>query len=580
MTTRPEQEYGPSASGCLALCPQQLRSLRREVVSLQAAMSDVQPQLGPQAVRPFKMFNAQLAGAEAALILTGSPGAGCTSLKSTLAGAQGGAPFKATTPGARFRSAVTAVDRAFTAGNLLPVRLVDAGEAAPDDAADASGGQAISATATIHVFVLAADRVIKSIDLSLIRQMREHSGHPAIVFVNRIDCLDDPATDIPRIRAQFAVLSARYNTGKPATLVFGSIAWATAAQSDRLAALSEDSKEALLSLAEVADVEEDDHAPSFVWKLSGVPALIEAIGVAIWASPLRRMIGNVRRQFRALIDKLGRTPQELRLAIPRTAAGPVASADIQRRCEALAQRTMDDLKAQCDAATGQFQRRLARLGEVFEQSVLEDMMNFAGPRASGLLPAWETDPFRLRLQIRSCCLGFAQSCRATSDRLLRKSGREFDAISAEYFGAEARLSAPDAAMGSFLSIRSQALNASAYNPANGPWQWIPAPGQPLAAQGHDFRFVHLKPRVQALLDEAMARQIGGPAEMMRQRVAEFLRVQTRALLAQAQQNQPKRSLVNGATPVAGNRSETPVAKPGKKLERSKVSVVTPFPQEP
>ena len=163
---------------------------------------------------------------------------------------------------------------------------------------------------------------------------------------------------------------------------------------------------------------------------------------------------------------------------------------------------------------------------------------------------------------------------------MRKCAREFEAISTAYFGAEVRLPAPNLSIGTFLSIRSQALNASGFDSANGLWKWSPQESQTLAAQAYDFKDVHLRTRVQALLEDAMARQMGGPAEMMRQRVSEFLRTQTRALLSQAQQSQPKRSRVNGSATVAGNRSNTMTAPEKRAPQEPSEGVVRPFPQEP
>ncbi len=524
-----ERRGGPKPS--LQLCPPPLKGLRTEVASLHAAMVSVEPMLNAPSHRLIRQFQNQLATAAATVVLSGAPGAGATTLLGELGGELGQAPVRSGSPRARLRQVITQQGANSVGAAFLPVRLVDLPRVVTPADLEQRAELTPAHELEVHVLVLAADRLMVTVDLSLVRLLRSRMTQPLILFINRIDCLEDPETDIPAIRTQIEDAISRCPGCIRPQIVFGSLSWAEAAQKDRLSSLPDDSKEALLSLAEVADVDGDDHAPSFVWKLSGVPALVDAIGKTLNDSPLRRMIGKVRRQFRSVLGNLGSDAHEVPSPAETALFAQASSVDeINSRAEALAHRLLNELQRQTSVNSDQFRLRLARLGAQFTDAAVADMTRHLA--RVDALAHWDVDTFRMRLQLRSACLGFAQSCRALSDRIQRRAAREFALIARDVIGSGHRLAQTEATPGTFVSIRSQDARTPGMEFAAASWSWRPRAGQSRTAQVRDFR-TQTQNRVQALLADAQDRQIFAPTEAMRLRLVEFLSDQTQSLIALA-----------------------------------------------
>ncbi len=510
-----KKHRGPS----LYLSAPRLTALREELSTLQTALRCIQPRVDPAALRLVRQFHAQLSASTAILNVSGTPGAGVSTLTRLLAGDQGGPPR---------RDGQTAIHRQ-TRAPVLPVRLTELSGLTA--ALDKTRSLTIRlAENNLALVVLRADRLLGAIDFSLVRLLREQIHHPMILFVNQIDLLDDPAPEMARIRAQIDDLIARHHQGTAPTIVFGSLSWAEAAQSGRLSALSDDGKEALLALAEVADVDGDDHAPSFVWKLSGLPDLMDAIGLALEESPLRRMLGKIRKHLQTALADLDVDNRGMALGLDPSLAVQLSVAEVTHRSDALSQRLILEMDRQIDHIVGQVQTRINRVGSDYAQLELADMQRMLdGPDAPN---QWDIDPFRVRLQLRSACLGFAQSCRALTDRMLRRAAREFATLSRDLLGSETGLAAPETALGTFLSVRAPDLHKPTPGVSEGPWTWRPRSNQTRPTRLRDFKS-HLNLKIASLLREAEDRQISAPTKAMRDRLQDCLRQQSEALIALA-----------------------------------------------
>ena len=193
-----KKHRGPS----LYLSAPRLTALREELSTLQTALRCIQPRVDPAALRLVRQFHAQLSASTAILNVSGTPGAGVSTLTRLLAGDQGGPPR---------RDGQTAIHRQ-TRAPVLPVRLTELSGLTA--ALDKTRSLTIRlAENNLALVVLRADRLLGAIDFSLVRLLREQIHHPMILFVNQIDLLDDPAPDMARIRAQIDDLIARHHQG-------------------------------------------------------------------------------------------------------------------------------------------------------------------------------------------------------------------------------------------------------------------------------------------------------------------------------------------------------------------------------
>jgi hypothetical protein len=503
----------------LGLSAPRLTALREELSTLQEALRSIQPRVDPAALRLVRQFHAQLATSTAHLTLSGTPGAGVSSLTRMLSGDQGGAPQR--------DNHSTQVDAVVE--SVLPVRLI---ETAAAPALESMRGLSNRLSENnLALIVLRADLLIGSIDFSLVRLLREPHQNPIILFVNRIDLLDEPGEDMAAIRSRLEEMIQRHRPNSSVKIVFGSLSWAEAAQTGLLAGLSDDSKESLLALAEVAEVDGDDHAPSFVWKLSGLPELVDAIGLALEESPLRRVLGKIRRHLQSALADLDVENRGMASSLDPSLAVQLSVAEATHRAAALSQRLIAEMDRQISHIEGQVRSRIERVGCDYAQSALAEMQHVLEDRTDSAMQ-WDVDPFRVRLQLRSACLGFAQSCRALTDRMLRRAAREYATLSRDLLGSETGLAAPETALGTFLSVRAPELHKPAIGMGDGPWSWRPRSGQTRPARLREFKS-HLNVKIASLLREAEDRQIAAPTKAMRQRLEEFLVQQAEALIALA-----------------------------------------------
>ncbi|MBW4710084.1 dynamin family protein [Roseobacter sp. YSTF-M11] len=139
----------------------------------------------------------------------------------------------------------------------------------------------------ICVVVLSAHQALSSTDLALIRLISHVKSRDVVIFVNRVDELSDPASQIPQIAQSIQETLARHKGPEDAHVVFGSALWASYALDGRLDALPQSSADAMLNwstAADLSDVLEDSagHDPvTLAWALSGVPSLQNALSMRI-----------------------------------------------------------------------------------------------------------------------------------------------------------------------------------------------------------------------------------------------------------------------------------------------------------
>ena len=130
------------------------------------------------------------------------------------------------------------------------------------------------------VVVLSAHQALSSVDMGLIRLISNLRSRDVLIFVNRIDELQDPASQIPEIEASIRQTLQDQNGPTEAAIIFGSAYWANKVLSGGLENMSDISSKALLNYAEVALDGSAAAAASpsdMVWDLSGLPELFRHI---------------------------------------------------------------------------------------------------------------------------------------------------------------------------------------------------------------------------------------------------------------------------------------------------------------
>ena len=144
-------------------------------------------------------------------------------------------------------------------------------------------------------------------DMGLIRIVSNLSGRQLILFVNRIDELSDPASQIPEIRDNMQETLRKFAIDMNATIIFGSAKWAEAALTGSHRELPDDSKKALIDWAHHAERYVVDDALAHIWHLSGIPELLNAIATRAADGKGRRILEKARRQGKNIANQVRAT---------------------------------------------------------------------------------------------------------------------------------------------------------------------------------------------------------------------------------------------------------------------------------
>src|SRR6056297_2999518 len=137
------------------------------------------------------------------------------------------------------------------------------------------------------VVVLSAHQALSSVDMAIIRLIANVRSREVVIFVNRIDELSDPGTQVPEIRDRIRATLQELKGPADAEIVFGSAYWANAALSGTLDGLADASASSLVAWAEaeLAGREQVGGVEEMIWELSGVPALNAALAARIVQGP-------------------------------------------------------------------------------------------------------------------------------------------------------------------------------------------------------------------------------------------------------------------------------------------------------
>ncbi|WP_176556239.1 dynamin family protein [Rubellimicrobium rubrum] len=287
------------------------------------------------------------------------------------------------------------------------------------------------------IMVLSAAQALNTVDLALIRLLSTLDRRQLIIFVNRIDELENPAQQVEEIRTSLDATLRKHGIGSVTDIVFGSAKWAEAALTGRPGDLPEAGQQALLDWAKVADVPRDNPDPSMsIWHLSGIPALIRAIGDRVAEGSPHRLMQKVRRDLKNVVAQsyaglLGEGG-------PTTGVEGVhlTEAQMQARIRALVQDLQAELRRDTTEILQELRTRLGAASEQFVETTVAAMIRHI--EVYGIEGQWECDPMRLRVQLRAAYMGFARSIRASSQRILARAAREMGDLYHELLGEPGR----------------------------------------------------------------------------------------------------------------------------------------------
>ncbi len=251
------------------------------------------------------------------------------------------------------------------------------------------------------IVVLSAHQALTTMDMALIRLIAHRASREIIIFVNRIDELSDPGTQVPEIHRSILETLAKNNAPANIDIIFGSAQWANSVLSGAIDEMTEDSTEAAINWtrAAFADKMESWTAEHLVWAASGVPALIEALGQRMFEGPVLEALQKSARQALNLAQSLEVVDQvrilEEEGALSRSMTREALDTEltrIERECtEKLVQRT----NAVCADFMARIDQSYDRFLERATSSLIEHLQN------NGENAMWHYSPLGLRMLLSS-----------------------------------------------------------------------------------------------------------------------------------------------------------------------------------
>ncbi|WP_319826036.1 dynamin family protein [Thalassovita sp.] len=263
------------------------------------------------------------------------------------------------------------------------------------------------------VVVLSAGQALTSVDMGLIRLISNLKSRDVIFFVNRIDELRDPATEVPEIEQSIRATLKAHDSPTDVSIVFGSAEWGNRALSGDIENMGKAGSAALLNWAkaQLTTCDAEQSPADMVWNLSGIPQLLSAISDRVTKLVAEPFIADIASSAITIATTQQAAERIVRVqGFENHALLPVD--EIQRRFNRIERENtqrlerdltghVDDFNLQADRAHGKF---VDRATQALVQHLLE----------KGEKVVWEYDPSGLRVLLRSAYSRLAMRTRSVA----------------------------------------------------------------------------------------------------------------------------------------------------------------------
>ena len=302
--------------------------------------------------------------------------------------------------------------------------------------------------AALCVVVLSAVQALNSVDLALIQLLASMDRRDVLIFVNRIDELDDPAAQIDEIRASLSATLRQFGVAGRTTLAFGSALWAEAALDGTLEELPEDSLAALFALARDRGLDGDatSHVEdeTLAWSLSGLPDLEDLIGRALHEGALRDQLD---RSVVAMRNFVAQSRLDIAAQL-RVANGTVRIGLDADAVEARVARLADEARTAFLSGAKDLMTAVRDRMNAEARSFAGDLLvNLRTDRKRGRDGAFQCDPIELRIRLKDSYRDFSDGMDRHVRDVLGRAGDDLMAVWQDMVGdlsATLRIDLPDA----------------------------------------------------------------------------------------------------------------------------------------
>lgn len=261
----------------------------------------------------------------------------------------------------------------------------------------------------VCVVVLSAHQALTSTDMGLIRLISNMKSRDVIIFVNRIDELQNPAVQCAEIEKSIRETLARHHGPQGVEIIFGSAFWANKVLAEDIGDLGPVNAAALVGWAEamLQDAEISREPGEMVWHLSGLPRLNRAI-----ARHLAGSLGlpHLRKIASAAVTIAGGVSAAHSVKVAGRGTGQAAAsapdlATLTAAFDALISTQTSALDQALQAATAAYQDRAGRAHGSFLERATHSLVRHL--EEYGEKELWAYDPNGLRILLKSAYAVYA-----------------------------------------------------------------------------------------------------------------------------------------------------------------------------
>jgi Dynamin family len=251
------------------------------------------------------------------------------------------------------------------------------------------------------IVVLSAHQALTTMDMALIRLIAHRQSREIIIYVNRIDELSDPASQVPEIHRSILETLSKNNAPANIDIIFGSAHWANAVLSGAIDEMTDDSTDAAINWTRAAYADKVDSwsAEQLVWSASGVPALLDALAQRMFEGPVKETLQKSARQALNLAQSLDVVDQvrilEHEGALTRTMTPVELDAELVRIEQACTTKLKELSNIACSDFTQRIDQSYERFLERATSSLIEHLQNH------GEEAMWNYSPLGLRMLLSS-----------------------------------------------------------------------------------------------------------------------------------------------------------------------------------
>jgi GTP-binding protein EngB required for normal cell division len=263
------------------------------------------------------------------------------------------------------------------------------------------------------VVVLSAHQALSTVDMALIRMISNLQSRDVIIYVNRIDELADPATQVPEILASIKKTLKDHSGPEDAEIIFGSAYWANHVLGQD-GVLTDDSQAALVNWGEAVLTDEDDTltADEMIWELSGVPKLLSVLAERVREGAGSEFLEKNARTAMNALSGIGASEFVVSMRVGDDAVKPLDRNAIPRELDRIASEANKRLEEDFSTNVDRFYTRLDRSHRSFlERATAALIRNL---ERYGDSEVWQYDATGLRVLLRSAFQVFSRDAQRSS----------------------------------------------------------------------------------------------------------------------------------------------------------------------